>query len=56
MRRERTEYFASEAEALDRKHTVEASAVQGYSEVYVTGPSYDEDRKQWRIGVTKYSG
>ena len=36
--REAKEQFDTEAEALERAEKVKASAVPGYSEVYVTGP------------------
>jgi hypothetical protein len=36
--REKKEQFDTEAEAQARAETVKASAIPGYSEVYVTGP------------------
>jgi hypothetical protein len=36
--REQKEQFATEAEARERAEKVKASAIPGYSEVYVTGP------------------
>jgi len=36
--REQKEQFATEEEAKERAAKVKASAIPGYSEVYVTGP------------------